>query len=307
MVPKCVEYTQKLTNVIDNILIGKKNPKLTKQLKTVFGLEDIVHDDDFANTLSFGIGGWQGRNWDPAVNDPTFEMYCSNITATSVLYADTKNRTHEVKYLLEEAGYGHSDLLPHMLNYIGYIELTIIPAAAEAGETLNEYYTNYNSTFYALDSIAEGSWRSWPYQYCSQWGYLQTGSGVPKNQLPLISRTLTLEYESIICREAFGLYGPAEVSIINAYGGYDIAYDRLAFIDGEVDPWRGVTPHSPFAKPRPNTVQRPFIQMAGAVHHWDENGLFPNETTPTLPPKPIADTQSAEAEFVKAWLKEWKV
>ena len=305
VVPNCVEYTQKLTNVVDNILIGKNGPKLTKRLKTVFGLQDITHDDDFANSLSFGIGGWQGRNWDPAVNDPTFEQYCTNITSGNILYPDTKNKTREVHYLLKQAGYDIS-LTNYMLNYIGYIGLTIIDPIQGSGESLNQAYTNYNTSFYQLDSIEDGSWRSWPYQYCTQWGFLQTGSGVPKNQLPLISRTLTLQYESIICRDAFGLYGPANTSIINAYGGYDIAYDRLAFIDGEVDPWRDVTPHSPFAKPRTSTTQQPFIQMANAVHHWDENGLFPNETTPDLPPKPIADTQAAEAAFVKAWLKEWK-
>jgi hypothetical protein len=42
------------------------------------------------------------------------------------------------------------------------------------------------------------------------------------------------------------------------------------------------------------------------VHHWDENGLFPNETTPDLPPRAVAQTQKAEVEFVKAWVKEWK-
>ena len=292
---------------MDNILIGKKNKKLTHRLKKAFGLEDIVHDDDFANALSFGIGGWQGRNWDPEVNDPSFYEYCSNITDAFVLYPKTKVETKEVKYLLEQAGYGKQpSLLNHMLNYIGYIGATIIPPAEEAGESLNEYYTNYNTTFYQLDSIEEGSWRSWPYQYCTQWGYLQTGSGVPKNQLPLISRTLTLEYESIICREAFGLYKPADVAIVNAYGGYNIAYDRLAFVDGEVDPWREVTPHSPVAKPRPSTTNEPFILISGAVHHWDENGLFPNETTNKLPPAPVANTQKQEIKFVKAWLKEWK-
>lgn len=306
--PQCVEYTQKLTNVIDNILIGKNDTKLTKRLKTAFGLQDIVHDDDFANVLSFGIGGWQGRNWDPAVNDLSFFEYCSNITANATLYPATAALSKEANFLVRAGGYGKqaSTLVPHMLNYIGYINLTIVAPVAGSGETLDSYYTNYNSSFYALDSLTSGSWRSWPYQYCTQWGYLQTGSGVPKNQLPLISRTLTLEYESIICREAFGLYGPANTSIINAYGGYDIAYDRLAFVDGEVDPWRGVTPHSPLAKPRTSTTERPWLLIAGAVHHWDENGLFANETTNALPPKPVAEAQSQEAAFVKAWLEEYK-
>jgi hypothetical protein len=34
----------------------------------------------------------------------------------------------------------------------------------------------------------------------------------------------------------------------------------------------------------------------------DENGLFPNETTATLPPGPIKAAQQAEAAFVKKWV-----
>jgi hypothetical protein len=35
----------------------------------------------------------------------------------------------------------------------------------------------------------------------------------------------------------------------------------------------------------------------------DENGLFPNETTPSLPPKPVAAAQKSEREFVQAWME----
>lgn len=140
-------------------------------------------------------------------------------------------------------------------------------------------------------------------------GFLQTGSGVPKDQLPLISRLIDLPYTSTICRDAFDIFTPSNVSVINQYGGYNISYPRLAIIDGEADPWRLATPHA-FgygAKNRTSTVDEPFILIGGnAVHHWDENGLFPNQTTSTLPPKPVADTQRQEVTFVKKWLKDWE-
>ncbi len=209
--------------------------------------------------------------------------------------------------LIRAGGYAGQEatLTTPMLNFIGYVNLTAVQVALASGETIDAYFTTHNASFYMQDTLAD-SWRSWPYQYCSQWGFLQTGSGVPKNELPLISRTLTLEYESIICRDAFNITKPADTDIINAYGGYDIAYNRLAFIDGEDDPWRGATPHAPQAKPRTSTTDQPFILISGAVHHWDENGLFPNETTTDLPPAPVKDTQAQEATFVKAWLREWK-
>lgn len=71
-----------------------------------------------------------------------------------------------------------------------------------------------------------------------------------------------------------------DVAAVNKLGGYSIAYDRLAIIDGQGaytmsyslsavlmtftlagpadDPWRGDTPHSPAARPRADTTLRPF-------------------------------------------------
>jgi len=111
----------------------------------------------------------------------------------------------------------------------------------------------------------------------------------------------------IICNEAFNIYDPPNITLINQYGGYNISYPRLAFIDGEWDPWLPATPHA-FdygAKDRVSTSSEPFILIANAVHHWDENGLFLNETTTVLPPAPVADTQRAEVQFVKEWMLEW--
>lgn len=370
--PDCILATQKLTNIIDNILLGKNTTEgLITELKTAFGLQDTqyvliqfistlsfpskycipstcchllatVHvnkslhqtivqlefstcsrsshfpglnavlmtsryNDDFANALSYGIGGWQGRNWDPAVNDPSFSRYCGNITANSTLLPASASLTSTVKHLVAAGGYASQStvLTTQMLNYISYVNVTLVQPCLAGGQTTNECYTNHNATFYAQDDITQ-TWRSWPYQYCTQWGYLQTGASVPSTQLPLISRTITLAYESLVCRDAFNVSHPPDTAVINAYGGYDLSYPRLAFIDGEQDPWRGVTPHAPGAKSRANTVEEPFLLISGAVHHWDENGLFPNETTAALPPAPVRETQTDEVAFVRAWMADWK-
>src|SRR5262249_24944573 len=149
---------------------------------------------------------------------------------------------------------------------------------------------------------------------CTQWGYLQTGSGAPATQLPLISRTNNLAYEAIICVEAFNITGPSDTDAINQYGGFDISYPRLAFVDREQDPWRPATVHaSPFntaAHNRSSIESEPFILIEGAVHHWDENGLFPNETVNSppnfLPPLPVRDAQAQEVRFVLEWMREWR-
>lgn len=108
---------------------------------------------------------------------------------------------------------------------------------------------------------------TWKTNEVFRWGYLQTGSGVPEDQLPLISRVIDLEFSSIICREAFNISKPANTEIINKHGGFEISYPRLAIIDGEADPWKPASPHAAAAPPRESTVNEPFILMPGAVHH----------------------------------------
>ncbi|KAL8727488.1 MAG: hypothetical protein Q9166_006012 [cf. Caloplaca sp. 2 TL-2023] len=308
--PDCISTHTRLINVVDNIL--RNNTRYTSQLKSAFDLEGITYNNDFAQVLSYPIGGWQGRNWDPEVNDPSFEEYCGNITYPTLINNATANATSTIHTLLNAGGYSNSTstLTTPMLNFVNYIQKTyVFPVLdSEDGKTLDQAYSTHNTTFYAQDDLSQ-DWRSWPYQYCTQWGFLQTGSGVPADMLPLVSRLLTLEYNSLVCRYAFNITTPPDTDAINRYGGFNISYPRLAIIDGEEDPWRGASPHSvqaPDGGNRTSTTEEPFLLIEGAVHHWDENGLFPNETTSTLPPAPVKEVQAQEVEFVKAWLEEFR-
>lgn len=307
--PACIAAQKTFTHIVDNIIIGKKDAKLTSTLKNAFGLGNLTYNDDFANELSSGVGNWQSLNWDPAVSSPEFYNFCNNISSTDVLYPATASKKQTAAHLITEGGYKADDaLVNQMLNYIGYINLTLVSGWAESSETQDQYFSQHNVDSYQSTSYSAQGWRSWAYQYCTEWGFLQTGSGVPHNQLPLISRLIDLPYTSLVCKYAFNITSPPDTQSVNKYGGYNIAYDRLAIIDGEWDPWRPATPHA-FgygARPRKSTTDQPFILIADAVHHWDENGLFPNETTTELPPKPVADAQKAEIKFVKAWMQEWK-
>lgn len=50
--PDCILATQKLTNIVDNILLGKNRTKgLIKELKTAFGLQDIQYVPYFVDLL----------------------------------------------------------------------------------------------------------------------------------------------------------------------------------------------------------------------------------------------------------------
>ena len=301
----CINLTLTLTNVIDNLISA--NSSYFPQVKQLYGLEDVQYTDDFMSAIAGGVEGWQSRNWDPAVNSPSFSDYCNTISNDTLAYPSYSNSSDLAVQIISAGGYASqaSDLAPHLLNWAGWINTNEAAPVAASGESVDAYFTTHNATFYAQDDISQ-TWRSWPYQYCTQWGYLQVGSTVPADQLPLVSRTITLEYASIICRDAFNLTEPAKTEEINQYGGFTISYDRLAQIGGQTDPWRPTTPLNDAYLNTTSTTQQPRVLIEGAVHHWDENGLFPNETTATLPPAPIVEAQSEELQFVQAWLAEYQ-
>jgi hypothetical protein len=145
--------------------------------------------------------------------------------------------------LLEEGGIdSNHTIVNQLLNYIGWIDLTAVSYCDDVNQ--DSCFSNLNKTYYEQTGQNQAVWRSWAYQYCTEWGYLQTGSGVPKDQMPVISRTIDLHYTSAVCRFAFDIHHPADVEEVNKYGAYEIEHSRLAIVDGQWDPWRPATPHA---------------------------------------------------------------
>ncbi|SCV58863.1 related to serine protease [Fusarium fujikuroi] len=302
----CAKVTQKLTQVVDKILTGSDKEE-KKQLKIAFGLLGL-RDGDFANAISRGIAGLQGNNWDPAQDSSDFGIYCGSVSSDAILYASTRSLAPYVKKWLS-AHANKNDvkyLTNRFLNYIGYMRSNVESDKQGGcqGQTVDECYSireMYGST--SLNPSSSG--RQWTYQTCTQWGYWQTGSGVPKNQLPLVSRLIDVEYSTIPCRKQFNITAEPDVESINKLGGWNFSYPRVAFIDGEYDPWRAATPHAIGLAPRKSTASEPFILIPYGVHHWDENGLDPNATEIGLPPPAVAKAQQDIVDFTKAWLEEY--
>jgi Serine carboxypeptidase S28 len=258
---------------LDGILIDQNETSLTADLKSAFGLSNITWDKDFVNILAnTGIGSWQGRNWDPEVNDPTFDNYCANITSTSLLYPATADLRDRVADLIDASDRvkPYDSLITSMLNWIGYVNSTVVQPCAAGDQTQDQCYASTNATFFQQTDLSQSSWRSWTWQYCTQWGFYQTGSGAPDDILPLVSRLLDVPYLSLICRLSFNISGEdPDIDSVNKYGGFDIRYPRLAFVDGQADPWRWAGVHAPEAPRRSSTLSEPFIQIEDAVHHCE--------------------------------------
>ncbi|EHY55323.1 putative extracellular serine carboxypeptidase [Exophiala dermatitidis] len=308
--PECIATQEKLINVVDNILTHNDSTTVT-ELKTGFGLGNLTYSDDFANVVSGGPSLWQSRNWDPAVGSPDFDYYCGNISSDAVLWPAYSDLASNASALIKAGGWGNESttLTNRLLNFMGWINDSYV---GSCDTTLDQCYSAHNSSasMYTDKNVSNYNSLSWAYQYCTEWGYIQTGSGVPSDRLPLISRLLTLDYLTLVCRYAFNITSPPDTEKINQWGGFNISYQRLALVGGEADPWRPATPLTTLDVPDrlndTSTVSEPIILIEGAVHHWEENGVFANQTTPDLPPPPVANAQKELAQIVQEWLLEWK-
>ncbi|GAA5967319.1 hypothetical protein JCM3765_005600 [Sporobolomyces pararoseus] len=295
---QCIEQLQNHTTTIDSIL-AVKNSFLTSSLKAYFGLPNVTNDADFVNALTVPLGSWQARNWDPKVGSKTFDRFCDALTASPTV---TSARTIESE-LLPSWPSNPRKRLAEFTNYANYIKEHV---AAKCPEGI-EQDECFGTDVYVGDGLEEAPWKSWAYQFCTEWGYFI--GAAPKSHPSIVSRLITPEYTGQICSKAFppgelnSVPATPNVTKINQYGSYDLSYPRLAFIDGSADPWIGATPHSPHAKERKDTLRKPFKVIPEGVHHWDENGLL----DPSQEPKQIRKIHREEIEFVQSWLKDWKV
>ncbi|KAK2624620.1 hypothetical protein QTJ16_005813 [Diplocarpon rosae] len=310
---KCIAYQQKVVNMIDNILLRGKNPAITARLKGAFGLASLTHEDDFAHiATAMGVTSWQRRNWAPDQHDPDFDEFCGNITSSHVLHENTKRLRGTVADLITAGGYGSEvgQLSTPLMNWIGWMANFL----QRCRDSLDNCYSLHDRPLYQLHDL-EQIWRPWFYQVCTEWGLWTTGASYPQGQLPLISRVIDLDYSSQICKHAYGITTPPNLDAVRKYGGFKLSYPRLAFIDGEQDPWRPVgvhaSPFNPTALNRTDTASEPFLLIPGAGHHWDVNGVLPHERVDYppnyLPPPMIRDAQSLALMYVQQWLMEWEV
>lgn len=170
---ECIHNTQKITNMMDNILLGLNDPAATAELKGVFGLPNVTYDDDFAYVISYGIHAWQSKNWNPEVNDPSFDWFCSNITTDSVIYHYTESLTSTVQDLLKKGGYESEvdSLTTPMLNWIGWLAQYAVDRCEGIQDSC---FSTRNTTFYQQDDISQ-DWRSWPYQVSTASALTYTG------------------------------------------------------------------------------------------------------------------------------------
>jgi hypothetical protein len=309
--PSCVNASAAITHIFDTVLLGDDRDAVTT-VKRWFELEDLL-DDDFAYALNWGMMTLQATHWDPDIDEAYLAQYCAAITSPVPWYSSTRTLVPEVRHILKLAGRkqqhdNDKDKYEAMLlNYIGATRQYLIQLKeCKQNNLLGDVCLTKRG---AIDdeSIPQGMLRPWTYQTCTQWAYFVTGSGTPEGVAPLMSRLVTYEYATMWCPDVFKISTKPNMESINKYGGFNFSHSRLAFVDGEHDPWRQAGVHALGQnEDRESTTDEPFILIEGGVHHWDQFGSKPGARSSWVAPENVQAVHKEEIRFVKAWLEEWR-
>uniref|UniRef100_V5F0R2 Hydrolytic enzymes of the alpha/beta hydrolase fold n=2 Tax=Kalmanozyma brasiliensis (strain GHG001) TaxID=1365824 RepID=V5F0R2_KALBG len=307
-----------------NPLTGGNQPdrdaNRTAQLLKLFGVEGLTNLGDLASLNTIPLGAFQSLNWDPAVTSTEFGKFCKVLTTYG---ADGKYSADSVSAQLKSEGF-HVPREVHA--YAHYMRKNyILPCTqgedGQPGASADECFGTDFEAFASQTQLDAN--RAWTFQYCSTWGYIMTAPPAPQ-YIPspdgkskyfvssgpkLVSTLLDYAYSHEICEKGFPagehytMPARPDIDEVNKLGNFKLAVDRLAFIDGQYDPWRPATVHSEefaYGGAREDTVTRPFKLIPDCWHHCDENGVKDEKKTPER----VRLIHEQQVEFVKAWLKE---
>jgi hypothetical protein len=217
----------RITEYIDFKLSA--NASAAQAIKSYLGLGSITEDADFVNILTLPLSSWQAQTWAVPQAQNGFYKFCSALDRAAL------------------------SLEAMMSNYASYAIKHI--AALCQSQNQDDCFGTFDEKRYHGTSL-DDKWRLWTWQYCSEWcapnprhidpyqilkdtvnrGYFI--GAAPKSSL--VSKLLTVEYNSRICKYAFPpgkhtrMPDSPQIDLINTYGDFSLNSSRLAFIDGSV-------------------------------------------------------------------------
>ncbi|TVY80978.1 putative extracellular serine carboxypeptidase [Lachnellula suecica] len=301
----CISSVNAIIEKIDR-LVDTGNTQAIQELKAIFGLEKLSDIRDFAQSIAWPIGGpfnyplgtWQELNWSELYSDDTFWDFCSNVTDINAPANITA-----VDHAL--AKYTNGQPWTNLGTYANYFKEAYLPLCLDGNidSTHPGCFSTQNATYWA--DTTNSATRSYIYTTCIEQGAYQVA---PAEYPSLILKVLQVDYTQQWCTWAFpkGKYNSIpptpDLQRLNVYGGYNLAADRLALVDGDIDPWRDICVHSPkYAPPRQSTDLRPEYLIAGAGHHWDSAGILDVSAEPLF----IQQAHLFEIRTVKKWLRKF--
>jgi len=103
----------------------------------------------------------------------TAGSYCGNIS-TTLVDKNVESLRPNVTSILDAAGYVNDTAAENiLLNAISYYGRERVAAWKASGETQDAYFTTLDPKSYIATDLAQQTWRSWDYQVCTEWGYIQ--------------------------------------------------------------------------------------------------------------------------------------
>lgn len=264
-----------ITHVDTVLTTGTEAEK--QALKTMFGLGTVVHDADFARTLTLPLDLWQ-------VGISEFMVFCEALEGVPAGQVSPTS-----------SGIGLAAALPNFASYIASTQGCSAPDCYDSYNANQFFYTN---TQLDTDVIAG---RQWQWMLCNEaFGFWQTGA--PAGQDSLVSRVVTADYYQQQCNFYFpGVqFGLTEDAHNAKYMGWDVkGTTRVMFSSGEFDPWRSAGVSSEFRPggPMVSTFDIPVFIVPGGVHTQDLS-------MPNITPE-IAALQVLEVAQMKRWIGEF--
>lgn len=297
------DCVQSINDIVDKFdgLVSAGNTEAVEELKAIFGLEALTDNRDFAKTIAYPVGGpfdyptstWQELSWTD--QDTQFWDFCSSVTDIDAPDNVTAVDAQMAKYTGGEAW-------ENLGNYASYIKEVILPTCPSGDYASGDCFGQGDAAYWAEQ--ADSGTLAYLYSTCTEMGLYQAAAKEGKS---LISRVMDGNYTQEQCVMAFpaGTYNSIpsspDVDGWNAYGGYDFEADRLAFIDGNQDPWLDGCYHSNAAPQRYSSDLHPAYLIADGGHHWDSYGILdvPGE------PQFVREAHYWEIRTVKKWLRNF--
>ncbi|KAK8099683.1 serine carboxypeptidase S28 [Apiospora kogelbergensis] len=273
------------------------------ELKKMFGVDELEHDDDAASAISSPIWAWQSIQFDSGYSK--FYQMCDAIEGA---FTNTS-------YSHGEQGVGVKNALP---NFAKWFKASYLPGYCEQygykdwkGKMNVQCFNSYDGSMEAFKdySPANTVGRTWVWMTCNEpFFYYQTGAptGVPT----VFSRLVNAAYYQRQCelwfpREGAYTYGSArgdtaERLNLETGGWLYTNTTRLLTSNGQYDPWRPASVSSEFRPGGPfrGTPKAPVLLIDGSRHCNDL--LLRNAVH-----EPVRAAMDAEVKQIAAWVADF--
>ncbi|RDX48552.1 peptidase S28 [Lentinus brumalis] len=283
MPKNCSADVEAVIGYVDKIL-DSGNATAIHDMKAIFGLEGIAHDDDFGAAMKLPFNYWQEGSIES--ESVGFYQFCDALEVDKGKSAPA-------------SGWG----LDHALKAWGAFWKDGFYNAACGNSTAEACFGTHDPTSSSWNNTELSDGRSWNWLLCNQFGFWMIGAS--EGHPTLVSRHLTAQYNERGCQYDFpgAFEGPKKLSILNAlavnkaYGGWNVTTDRLIFANGQRDPWREATVAADGASFPKNDLQ-PHL-LSDGFHCSD---MLASEGKS----KAVKEVQDKAVEYMTKWYADWK-